>query len=660
MDTNYYQSSYTVLIITMVTFLLIMFTLKIVTPNSLNKSFGKQIFFTGPMLLIFVLLIMEYLYFKQNPYNTFLYSLFNILKWSPDNFNKLIIFVIVLVGLFTVLMLLGLGDVFQTNPPENNVQTIMNFIIIAIFVIIAGFTYKHYANKDEQTLDSMSVPKEIRDAIKFRNKYVIIFAAFMFSMFLLYILNPFDIMSNYLTPIMFFTLFMGMCFMIIIVMYNYFLDLPIKDNKIKDENLIVRKLIEIKDKIGIAHWLIKLSYILAALAAAGLVIYGFLALTGVFKFDETSPKSWISTILNFLILFAVLGIIFRFLNLGVAINDILEKNAYLRFLVNVIFYIPCLVLYVFYYIFNLLPKDASGKGFKGFSFNFKEFTTTPTKPFEFMMLGLSLLLLGGYFTWTKFAHKYFRRQYLKQGGQVLVNEPVPTDKLTNVTSFQELSGRDIFDYQYALSFWYYLDAFPPSISASYNELVSLLSYGGNPAIKYSSTNNTLYITIKDDSETEDVANNDIVTDNIVTDNIVTDGTNQNITSEQANVFKISKDSIKENIEQVKLLTFGKDLDSDGNQIIYKHPNVQLQKWNHVLLNYSGGTLDVFYNGKLVKTAIKVVPYMRNDMLTVGTENGVSGNIANLTYFDKPLDIKTIDTLYVELKDKNDPSIPSMN
>jgi hypothetical protein len=659
----------------MVTFLLIMFTLKIVTPNSLNKSFGKQIFFTGPMLLIFVLLIMEYLYFKQNPYNTFLYSLFNILKWSPDNFNKLIIFVIVLVGLFTVLMLLGLGDVFQTNPPENNVQTIMNFIIIAIFVIVAGFTYKHYANKDEQTLDSMSVPKEIRDAIKFRNKYVIIFAAFMFSMFLLYILNPFDIMSNYLTPIMFFTLFMGMCFMIIIVMYNYFLDLPIKDNKIKDENLIVRKLIEIKDKIGIAPILIKSIYILAALVAAGLVIYGFLALTGVFKFDETSPKSWISTILNFLILFAVLGIIFRFLNLGVAINDILEKNAYLRFLVNVIFYIPCLVLYVFYYIFNLLPKDASGKGFKGFSFNFKEFTTTPTKPFEFMMLGLSLLLLGGYFTWTKFAHKYFRRQYLKQGGQVLVNEPVPTDKLTNVTSFQELSGKDTFDYQYALSFWYYLDAFPPSTRASYNELVSLLSYGGNPAIKYSSTNNTLYITIKDDSENlganNDGANNDgskndssnndgSKNDGSNNDGSNNDGANQNITSEQVKVFKTSKNSIKDNIEQVKLLTFGKDLDSDGNQIIYKHPNVQLQKWNHVLLNYSGGTLDVFYNGKLVKTAIEVVPYMRNDMLTIGTENGVSGNIANLTYFDKPLDIKTIDTLYVELKDKHDPSIPSMN
>jgi hypothetical protein len=252
-----------------------------------------------------------------------------------------------------------------------------------------------------------------------------------------------------------------------------------------------------------------------------------------------------------------------------------------------------------------------------------------------------------------FAHKYFRRQYLKQGGQVLVNEPVSTDKLTNVTSFQELSGKDTFDYQYALSFWYYLDAFPPSTNSSYNKVVSLLSYGGNPSINYSSNDNTLYITIKDT-----IPDTDTDTDTDTDENNASQMTPEQII-QYIEESKESNDSVKNKIETVKTLEFGKELDSDGNIIIYKHPNIQLQKWNHVLLNYSGGTLDVFYNGKLVKTAIEVVPYMINDMMTIGTEKGVSGNIANLTYFDKPLDLKSIDTLYVELKDKNNPSIPSM-
>ena len=231
--------------------------------------------------------------------------------------------------------------------------------------------------------------------------------------------------------------------------------------------------------------------------------------------------------------------------------------------------------------------------------------------------------------------------YLKRGGKQLINQPISTNVLTNVASYQSLSGSDKFKYQYALSFWVYLDAFPPSTNSSYNKVVSLLSYGENPMIKYSSANNTLYITVKPSTIPE--ANSDVKNDD-------------ELTVENIDKWKQVQTTINEAIENVKSMTFTDEKDADGNRIIYKHPDVQLQKWNNIVINYNGGTLDVFYNGRLVKSAIEVVPYMKFDMLTVGTENGVMGNVANLMYFDHPLNIVTINTLYSSLKDKNPPVI----
>lgn len=644
------MDSYLFFIGAVVMFVLMILILMMFNFKGFNETFGNEFLITAPILVILTILIGEIISLKQNPNDSILFSNFSI---DP---NKLFIYVsiaILIVGIIGLISLLGVSGIFNVsgifkgsgifkdNPPENNVSALINFLIIFIFIFAAIKIYKSYVKNDETKFYS----SKLKEAFEERTKYTAIIVALVMGVSTLYFVNPFGIMTNYGGPIIFLTLFTGLIMLAMILIYQNVLDNPNKATTTEPNDFI-------------PSFMKKLLYFIAASGISFGFIYWILLLTGIFDFETTSTRSWTSLLFNLVLLIIILGVLFRLLN----VSEFIENHHFIRLIVNTIFYIPCLFSYVFYYISNKF-SGVIGKGRTGstITMSFKDFTMTPPKPFEIKMLLFSLSLYGILFS-AYYANKYFESQYLKQGGTILINNPVETDKLTNVTTFQLLSDDNKFNYQYALSFWFYLDAFPPSTNSSYSKLVSLLSYGGNPAIKYSSANNTLYITVKNTgaNATESSDNATESNDNATESNDIDieDINNENISEYKKHKKDMSdKKNIAESIEKVKLMTFGKELDSDGSQIIYKHPDVLLQKWNHVLINYSGGTLDVFYNGKLVKTAIEVVPYIKNDMLTVGTENGVSGNIANLSYFNEPLDVMAINILYEEMKNKSVPSIP---
>ena len=193
-----------------------------------------------------------------------------------------------------------------------------------------------------------------------------------------------------------------------------------------------------------------------------------------------------------------------------------------------------------------------------------------------------------------------------QGGRQLIKEPISTNTLNVISSYEKLNGTSSFEYKYGISFWFFINSFSPSTNSNYNKFTSLLNYGNKPNILYNPSTNTLMIT-----------------------------------TEQKGLQ-----------ETDKLL----DFDDKGHRIIYKQHNILLQKWNNITINYTNGTLDVFLNNKLVKTAIEVVPYMTFDNLVVGTEGGISGGICNLIYFKKPLNAINISYLYNIVKDKTPPII----
>jgi hypothetical protein len=603
--------SYNLMIIFFFIFIILMVVLMVTNQKGFNMSFGYEIFITAPILLLVAYLIQEIFTFKNNPSESWLSS---FSKSTENWFLPVVSLLVLFLGIFGFFMMLYVGGVFSETPPENNSAMILNFFIIITFISIAVLIYSKYKNKDETILKTF--PKALQDVFNLRTRYTAIFAVFVILVMVLYFVNPWGIMTNYGGPVIFFSIFAGIIMVIMITIYQYYLANPSKANTLGDSP-------------GILAFLMKSLYVLGALGISFGLIYGALKIMGVFEQDASKPESWGHIIFNLLLFSVMLGIIYKLANAG----GFLDKNPYYRLFLNILLYIPCLLVTFINILSQLFgfSKDSSA-------------TFAPPKPFEIKMLILGLVLLGGYFLWFFIGKKYVQSIYYKQGGRQLINQPIQIDTLTNVATYQTLSNSDNFQYQYAMSFWYYLDAFPPNTSASYSKIVPILSYGENPCIKYSSANNTLYITVKQQSDSSSIVD-------------YIQKSEKEIEPELIEKWKDTQENINESIEKIKSMPFGNDVDAEGNRIIYIQPDVQLQKWNHILINYNGGTLDVFYNGKLVKSAIEVVPYMKFDMLTVGTENGISGNIANLMYFNHPLDLLTVNKLYSSLKDKNPPVIP---
>ena len=583
--------SYTILISILSLFVVLIIILYVTNKNGFTKSLGYEILITIPILIFTFYIFKQIVLLKQNPSSSALSSL-------PFSSNPIFpIGVIMLLLVASFFAILGVGGFYSNPVPENNISVFINLIILLLFSAISGYIYYNSTQKDDKILRQM--PQAFNIINSLRTKYTVMFIIFIIGITLLYFLNPWGIMSAYGGISIFFTLFIGSIFLAMILIYQFYIANPTKLNLFSEAPTFLTFL--------------KGIYIVFALVLSGLLIYGSLNVIGVFNQNSSSPNTITHTIFNIFLVCVMLGLLYKLANAG----GFLDKNPLYRLILNTLLYIPCLLVIVLHKISEIigLTKTPGSE-------------TPVTTKFEIIMLAVGVVLISSYFILTSYIGPYLKSKYYKQGGEQIINQPIRTDILTNVASYQTLSKSDKFNYQYAMSFWFYIDAFPPS---TYNTVVSLLSYGDNPCVKYNSSNNTLIITVKQDAgDIEDLK----------------------LETKIATLWK----STQNKIHDVKSMPMANELDANGNRIIYTHPDVKLQKWNNLVINYNGGTLDVFYNGQLVKSAIEVVPYLKFDMLTVGTDNGISGNVANLIYFNSPLDIETINTLYSSLKTQNPPSI----
>jgi len=190
-----------------------------------------------------------------------------------------------------------------------------------------------------------------------------------------------------------------------------------------------------------------------------------------------------------------------------------------------------------------------------------------------------------------------RLEFLKKTslkGVILLREPVYLNRKQPLGNFENVQSgvpNDIYNYNYSLSSWIFLHSLPPNYFK--NKKFSVLDYGGKPAIYYHPHKNKLIIEMNN----------------------------------------------------------GK-----GKQkVIHQEKNFPLQKWMNIVINYDGGVLDIFINGKLRASYPNTVPYMSSDGVTIGSKN-LRGGIANIVYMPTSLSKLRIESNYRLLKNKNPPII----
>jgi hypothetical protein len=641
--------------------IIIVIILYIKNPETFVPKFGYSIILT--VILIFIVLGIWNFYssFKQSNPNITLEDLMA----KNGKINS--------IGAFTLVAATIIGLCFgifaMIGSDKNNLGLLINYIIILLLLIGSVFVFKKTSESDQKIYDLL--PKHTQHFYDDKKKYTMIFAVYVILMVGLYIYNPGNIMTKYGGATIFLTIFIGMILLTVIKVYDFYFSDPKKSVEFKDN---------FKDLPNVYSFL-KGFYILFGLCLSALFFYWVINAMGLLdqEEDKSTKGTIIKTIVNIVFLIGMFTVLYKLVNAG----GYFSNNPLFRLIFNTVLYIPCLLVVIVDFVVDLFnkkpnaastavdaattlhgatmpqgsrskstakkpshPASSSSSSYSPFSFPSPIIFGNTTKN-DLIFLGISVSVCGLYLLFNYVIIPFGMTKYYKQGGKQLINNPVSTDILTNVATYQQLNGSDKISYKYAISFWFYIDSFPPSTGSAYLKTVPILSYGDNPSIKYHGPSNSIIITVKQTSEGTDIVSS--------IQNLET-----NIKKENIEAWNLIQDKIKSGIEKIKALPIGNETDPNGNRIIYKRADILLQKWNNIVLNYNGGTLDVFYNGELVKSAIEVVPKINYDMLTVGTDNGINGHVANLMYFDHPLNYLTVNRLYTMLKDKNPPTISTID
>ena len=391
--------------------------------------------------------------------------------------------------------------------------------------------------------------------------------------------------------------FATICAMFTVIMVLWIAFFVVRSTNAPDDNLTGSQQAKLTNVSNIAQQAIN---VVLGITLLGVIIGWSITLAENYKKD----KNTMALIVNITTILVIVYFSYKFLKNSTQF----QKSPYFKLIVNLIFYIPCLIYELFAWVLlkigiKLPPLNELISGAKGTNIGSRN---------DLIMLLIIIFINVVYFL----IFPYTVNKFAKQGGNVLRLMPVSLSDPQTLGTYFKLNGIEvpkgkpiqevgIHNYRYAISFWVYL----PSLQQSNNnEYLTILNYEEIPHVKWNTKSSELIVTVK-------APNN------------------------------FSENDLK----------YPEELDTEGNIILYKSNTFKTQVWNNIVLNFDGGTMDIFINGELVKNRRHVVPEITYGTLVCGTPK-LAGKICNIIYFNFALTMKKIHYLYNLVK-FNDPPIP---
>lgn len=227
--------------------------------------------------------------------------------------------------------------------------------------------------------------------------------------------------------------------------------------------------------------------------------------------------------------------------------------------------------------------------------------------------------------------------------------PTSVDKINIFTNIANQTN-----YSYGLSFWVFIHPQSGSIKQCNN----IINFDGRPQVMYCPTYNK--IPDGDVVKYKHPKNGKIVRANVVSSKVVSNEyvkyTLKNaITGEKYK--NVHHSEIKYNYPY-SVLKFVLGSSSESQQE-YTLPNLKMQKWNNIVINYIDGTYDLFVNGEMVNSFQSGMEEFKFNDVSIGEEDGISGGIANIVYYKNYLTKDKIIANYNSLKRKSPPVISNL-